>query len=145
MNFIKSVKVWVIQKIKKIKDFAIVPPNPNEGIVGFILRQVLLPDSDGNPSWTVTITSYVLALIAIISKYEFDMCRTMVQKFDPNTGKLIWEGVRGFSTEYWALIGTLTIAITYLFRQKQAARYSNSITETATDAIEKVEEIIPKV
>jgi len=145
---IKKIIDFLKNKLKTFKDFAIVPYNPNEGIVGFTLRQILLPDSTGNPSWTITITFYVLALIAMVSKYEFDMCKSLVEKFDPNTGMIISRTVKGFSTEYWALLGTLTVSITYLFRQRNkdinasnenASSENTSIVETV---INKATEVI---
>jgi len=125
------------KQFKKNLNFLVVPPSDKEGVIGFVLRQVLLPDSSGQPSWTITITFYVLALIAMVSKYEFDMCKSLVEKFDPNTGMIISRTVKGFSTEYWALLGTLTVSITYLFRQRNkdinASTEEPTIVETIVD------------
>jgi len=134
---IKNIFDMCKKQFKKSLNFLVVPPSDKEGVIGFVLRQVLLPDSSGQPSWTITITFYVLALIAMVSKYEFDMCKSLVEKFDPNTGMIISRTVKGFSTEYWALLGTLTVTITYLFRQRNkdinASTEEPTIVETIVD------------
>ena len=50
---------------------------------------------------------------------------------------IISRTVKGFSTEYWALLGTLTVSITYLFRQRNkdinASTEEPTIVETIVD------------
>ena len=112
IKFFKSIK----KQLKKFICFIIVPAHKKEGISQFILRQFLIPDSRGRASWTVSITAYVLVLIAIITFYEINMAVSMITTIHADGATS--QAVRGFSTEFWGILGTLTIAITYLYRSR---------------------------
>lgn len=133
--------------LKRIKDFILVPPNPNESIFQFIIRQFLLPDSSGDPSITITISSIITALCIYVVAISGQIAMTPVIKYDPATGNVISQSVQGFPDPFWYFMITIFAAVTYLYKQRQESKNTsvdtgdvdtNSILTKAIEIINKI-------
>jgi hypothetical protein len=133
--------------LKRIKDFILVPPNPNESIFQFIIRQFLLPDSSGNPSITITISCIITALCMYVVIISGHIAAQPVLKYDPATGNLISQSLQGFPDAFWYFMITIFAAISYLYKQRQESKNSSVDTgDIDTNAIlTKAIEIINKI
>ena len=101
--------------------FIFTPANPKEGILQFIVRQLMLADSKGNPSWTVTILAYTLAVTGYVTYHATQIAHTMTNVLDPATGAVVKQMSTGYPTEFWYLIIALSVIITNAFNNKSAA------------------------
>jgi hypothetical protein len=127
---------------KNIWDFTISKPNPKESVIQWALRQFIIADSDGNPSWTITIATVVMVYIGIAMMSELTVAISTVKTYDPTTGKLISEGLHGISDSFWYLMITLGGAVTYLFQQRAKHRGKengkDSSEDTPTTPVENI-------
>jgi hypothetical protein len=132
--------------LKRIKDFILVPPAPGESLFQFIIRQFLLPDSSGNPSITITISSIITAMSMYVVAISSKIAMTPIKKYDPITGKLIMVALQGYPAEFWYFLITMFTAVTYLYKQRQDAKSPIDSGDLDTNTIlTKAVEIINKI
>jgi hypothetical protein len=135
--------------LKRIKDFILVPPSPAESIFQYTIRQFLIPDSDGKPSITITIASIIAAACIYIVTIASHIALTPIRKYDPTTGKLIYEGLTGFTPEFYIFAMTLFGAVMYLYKKRQQNKAEEAKDDTSDVDINslaaKVMELINKV
>jgi hypothetical protein len=140
-SFIEKVKSF----LKKVWGFLVSRPNPAESVIQWIIRQCILSDSRGNPSWTITLAVVVMVYIGVSMKTEFIIATSTVKIYDPATGNLISESMKGMSDSFWYMLIVLSSAVTYLF-QKRSSKQSpedsggmmNTIIDTASTALSKI-------
>jgi hypothetical protein len=147
---IRKIKEWAI----KVYKFCTTPPNPKESILQWTFRQLLIPDSSGNPSATHTLATVVIALSVIVVMNEISIATSYIETYN-EAGKVVSKRMVGFSAEFWFFMLTLAGAATYLFRQRQksngiSAQDSkeddevpgvnavNTLVDTVTTAITKI-------
>lgn len=140
LSFFSKVK----KVLKKIWDFLISQPNPKESVVQWAIRQFILSDSKGNPSWTVTLAVVVMVFTGMSIVTELAVATSTLKVYDPATGNLVSESMRGFTDSFWYMIIVLSSAVTYLF-QKRSSKQSpddggimNTIISTASTALGKI-------
>jgi hypothetical protein len=132
--------------LKRIKGFLLVPPNPNESLWQFIIRQFLLPDSTGNPSITITIASIITAASMYVVAIASKIATTPLRKYDPTTGKLIMESLQGYPSEFWYFLITIFGAVMYVFKVRQENKSSVDTGDLDTNTVlTKAIEIINKI
>jgi len=140
--------------IKTFWSFATSKPNARENAFQYIARQFILTDSDGNPSWTVTALVFVMGIIGVAVYTEYRLAMSSVIKYGPD-GKVIAWSLRGFSTEFYYLVISLSVVITGLFRARQkdnAAKAKNdddsngdSDSSTISTVIDTAKAVIGKM
>jgi len=123
--------------------------NPNENIFQYVLRQLWLCDSRGNPSITVTILVYVMALVGAVSYVACYNAMQLVTFYDA-AGKVIKTAPQGFADTFLVLVMGMTIVITGWYRQRQnkGGLKSDSVGTIPTGPaaiISKAKEIIGNV
>jgi uncharacterized membrane protein len=134
--------------LKRIKDFILVPPSPSESIFQFILRQFLIPDSEGKPSITMTISAIAMGLMVYIVHTASKIALTTIKIYDPTTGHLIKESLQGFSAEFYYLAIVIFGAVSYLYKVRQQNKSNEVDLSNDADAnaiIAKAAEIINKI
>lgn len=94
--------------LKKVISFLFPPKNPAENILQYFMRQLLVADAKGNPSFTTTILAYVMILVGIVTYVEMKNAQILV------AGKPV-----GFTDTFLYLIIGLSIVITGWYRQRQ--------------------------
>lgn len=134
---------------KRIRDFALIPPNPQESIIQYAIRQFLIPDSDGKPSITITIASIIAAACIYIVTIASHIALTPIRKYDPTTGKLIYEGLTGFTPEFYVFAISLFGAVMFLYKKRQENK-NDALKEEANEIdinsiVAKVMELINKI
>lgn len=134
----KLAVAWMWFCLKQTIAFIFTKPNAKESVVQFLIRQVMLSDSKGNPSWTITILVYTMLLVAYVSHYSTKLAFTTVNTLDPATGKVITQCVKGYPTEFWYLIIALSVVITTAFNAKSAATQSADSGVEPSGIISKV-------
>jgi len=144
--FWSKVKTFIQKVFMKFKDygykawrFATAKPNEKENAFQYLFRQLILTDSSGNPSWTVTALVFVLALIGFTMFIEYKLALSALITFSPEGQMLTWQ-LKGLSTEFYYLLIPLSVVITNLFkaRKKSVSGDSSSIIDTAKDVITKI-------
>lgn len=126
---------------------------PKENIFQYILRQFLLSDSYGKPSWTITILVYTLGLVAFVAFIESKVALTTQTIYDVNSGKVISQGAKGFSSEFLYLVIGLSVIITAFFQSrsvkqaKEESQKETSITQVPENnaAIDIAKEASPQM
>lgn len=120
--------------------------NPNENIFQYILRQFWLCDSRGNPSITVTILVYVMALVGAVSYVACKNAMQVITVYDA-AGKIVKTIPQGFNDTFLVLVMGLTIVITGWYRQRQnkSGIESPTIPTGPGAIIAKAKEIISNV
>jgi hypothetical protein len=116
---------------KKIYDFIFSPHNPKESVFQWIVRQFLLSDHDGNPSWTLTFAFIVIAYSGIAVITQSFVAMSYIETFDA-AGHILSRSMKGFSSEFWYAIITFFTAIAYLFRQRNKDKVNSQNTEDGT-------------
>lgn len=149
-QLVKAPTFWdkVKDFFKRIWNFIMSPTNPRESIFQWIVRQFILSDSKGNPSWTITLAVVIIVYLGISIKTELTVALSTVKTYDPATGNLISEGMKGISESFWYMLIVAYSAVTYLFQQRSnqtnptAGSGSGSIVDTiintASDALGKI-------
>ena len=119
---VKDILIFCLTKcisiIKRVWSFATSKPNIKENAFQYLFRQLILTDSDGNPSWTVTALVFVMGVIGIAVYTEYHLAMSAVIKYTPD-GKIASWALKGFSTEFYYLVISLSVVITGLFRARQ--------------------------
>lgn len=135
---IKLAIEWALFCIKQTLSFIFTKPNSREGLFQFILRQFMLSDSKGNPSWTITILVFVMLLIAYVTHYSTVIALSQIATLDPTTGKVIGTCLKGYATEFWYLIISLAVVITTAFNAKSAAQQAADTGVEPTGIVSKI-------
>ncbi|HRZ18955.1 MAG TPA: hypothetical protein P5136_02770 [Methanofastidiosum sp.] len=132
---------------KSVWDFSISKPNPKESVVQWAIRQFILADSEGNPSWTITIAFIVMVYIGMTLTAEITVATSTVKVYDKTTGILSSESMKGFSDSFYYLLITLGGAITYLFQQRGKKKNETGVSENGTTGSESfsMDAIVNKV
>jgi hypothetical protein len=110
----------VVQKVWRV---FLPRKNGKENIFQYVLRQLVLSDSTGNPSWTVTILAFVMALVGVIALYEIKIALSEVLTYHPQTGMIIGKRLQGFSSEFIYLLIVLSAVITTFFNSREKRRF----------------------
>lgn len=148
----EGITIWY-QKIKnfisKFWTFAISKPNAKENVFQYMFRQLILTDSAGNPSWTVTVLFFVMIINAVVLYAEYQLALSPVMTYTPE-GKIATWQLKGFSTEFYYLILSLSVVITGLFRARQKDQSSTDtesagIIDTAVDTFTAVKDKVNKL
>ena len=128
-NVVKEKEKVVEHKPAVKKAFKLFPTkNAQENVFQYILRQFLLSDSFGRPSWTVTILVYTMALVGAVSYVQFKVALSAVSTIDA-TGTHITM-LKGFSSEYMYLVIGLSIIITAFYQKRSKPEKEESEPET---------------
>jgi len=90
----------------------------NENVIQYILRQFYISDSRGNPSLTVTILVFVMAIVAAVTFVECRMALMMTYVYDA-AGRVIGSHPTGFSITFLSLVISMSAILTYFYRQRQ--------------------------
>jgi hypothetical protein len=133
---------------KRFKDFMLVPNNPGESLFQYTIRQFLIPDADGKPSITITIASIIAAACIYIVTIASHIALTPIRKYDPVTGNLIYEGLTGFTPEFYGFAIILFGAVMYLYKKRQQSKGDEIKEEPEIDMnalVAKVMELINKM
>jgi len=133
--------------LKSTWNLFISQPNPKESIVQWIIRQFILADSRGNPSWTITLAVIIIIYLGYSVKTELTVAMSTVKTYDPATGSLISESMKGISDSFWYMMIVAYGAVSYLF-QKRFSRgvednhssVINTLIDTASTAIGKIKD-----
>ena len=124
LNAIKSL-------LLRLRNFLLGQRCPKENLVQFMVRQFLVPDSEGNPSWTQTILAYTMTIVRVVAVVECELALKPVKTVLAN-GTII-EGVRGFSSEFMYLIIGLSVIITTFARMRSRDRLNAGTDAEAVD------------
>jgi hypothetical protein len=112
-NVLKSFWVGFV----KFLHFLLPPKSDKENIFQYIIRQLLIPDSHGVPSFTVTMTVFVMVIIGFVVASEFQNSFKIVRIYSVDK-KIIQESVKGFSAEFIYFMISLSAVIMYWYRQR---------------------------
>lgn len=107
---------WFVDKIKKFIKFAFNKPNPKENIIQYTFRQFLLPDSQGNPSYTITILVYCMALVGYLAYAEIHVGLSEIVTKDAQ-GAVVTQ-LHGISDTFIYLMTLLVGMIVYFFKKR---------------------------
>jgi hypothetical protein len=133
---LKELLVVVKDKIKKLYDFIILSPAKNESVFQYVLRSLMIPDSVGKSSWTYTLVVYFAIIFGCVYLDETDIAKTIVREYG-DTGILIKEYTRGYSTGFWSMIMSLTAAVVFFIKFRDT-RYSNPVEEKEPSIVQNV-------
>lgn len=122
--------------MKKLLKFLINKANPKENILQFMIRHLLLSDSGGNPSWTITILAWVMVLVTWVSITEIKLSHVISTV---NNNGVITTSPRGFSSEFMYLLLLLAGLIVFFFKLRGPSQ-PGTPTETSTDKPEEPKE-----
>lgn len=148
---------WCISKVRIFIKFALNKPNSKENIIQYIFRHFLLPDSQGNPSYTITILVYCMALVGYLAVSEIKIGMSLIQIKDAQG--VITTQMHGISDSFIYLMTLLVGLIVYFFKkrgdkiaqnpsddsdQKEAESESDGsgATSLITAAVDKIKSII---
>jgi len=139
---------------QKLFDILFAPPNPKESIIQWLLRQFIVADSSGEPSWTLTFALIVVAYagIAVVSQVYIGL--SPVITYDA-AGHILSTQLKGFTAEFWVFLITMFTAIAYIFRQRNKDKINAQNLEdgtippelgggTATSLIDAIKNILDK-
>jgi hypothetical protein len=133
--YLQKFAIWVKRKSNALLNFLILKPNPKESIIQYIIRSIIIPDSLGNPSWTMTLTAIIMAYMGIFIGVEYSLAFTKVYTYDPATGKVISDTYRGISSYAWVAMITLLGSVVFFIKFRDQ-RYSNKNNGNASTLIE---------
>lgn len=108
-----------------------------ESLWQWIIRSFLLPSGtkDSPPSWTYTLVVYFAILFGCLIFQDISLSVVPLKEFDPTTGNLIRESVRGVSVGCWGLASILAGALVFFIKFRDQ-RYKNNQGEIIEKAIE---------
>lgn len=101
----------------------------DENVCQYLARQVLLSDSSGKPSWTLTILAFVMGLVGIVTYFACKVAISKAITFDPATGAKVSESCKGFQPEFMYLIIGLSVVITFFFQQRAISKSKDKSVE----------------
>lgn len=107
---------------KSIFQFIFVKPNEKESIIQWLLRNILIPDSSGTPSWTYTLSFWIMIIMSVVTTIEVKVATSLIKVMDPNTGKIISEQMKGFDQGFFICVVTLLGAIVFFIKFKTAGK-----------------------
>jgi hypothetical protein len=113
---------------KKLIEFCFAPPSIKESLFQYIIRQFLLSDSRGEPSWTLTFAMLVVtaSIAAVIAQIYIGI--SVSYTYDAN-GNILSESMKGFPDTFYYLLITMFTAIAYLFRQRNKDKLNENNSE----------------
>ena len=123
-------------KIKKLYDFVILSPAKNESVFQYVLRSLMIPDALGKSSWTYTLVVYFAIIFGCVYLDETDMAKSMVREYN-DSGILIKEYMKGYSTGFWSMIMSLSAAVVFFIKFRDM-RYSNEENKKDTTMAQNV-------
>lgn len=107
---------WCVNKLRQLVKFALNKPNSKENIIQYIFRHFLLPDSQGNPSYTITILVYCMVLVGYLAYSEIKIGLSPIQIKD--TQGTITTQLHGISDSFIYLMTLLVGMIVYFFKKR---------------------------
>jgi len=128
-------------KIKKLYDFIILSPNPQESVFQYVLRSFMIPSNSG-PSWTYTLVVYFSIIFGCVYLDETDIAKTIVREYSDN-GIILKEYARGYSTGFWSMILSLTAAVVFFIKFRSDK--TNSKISTPIEEEKKESSIVQNV
>lgn len=142
-------KLTFFDKVKKFLkstwNLLISQPNPKESIFQWIIRQFILADSRGNPSWTITLAVIIIVYLGFSVKTELTVAMSTVKTYDPTTGNIISESMKGISDSFWYMMIVAYGAVSYLFQKRSSkvvedngSSVINTLIDTASTTIGKI-------
>lgn len=146
--YLKKFLCWVKEQIVMFYDFFLLKPNPKESIIQYAFRSIMLPNADGDPSWTMTLTALVMGYMGIFVFVEYSLSFTMIRVYDGTTGNLISESARGISNYAWVAMITLLGAVVFFIKfrdQRLAAKNGNGNGVVPTEESEEKDSAIGTV
>lgn len=112
---------WYSKAYKKTKDFFFTKKKEDENILGFIFRQVQLPDSSGNRSLTVTLMVAVSVLFTFFFIYETRVALSYGMIKNIETGAVTYS-MKGYSENFEYIMLMLVGIIITFFNNREIRR-----------------------
>lgn len=115
---------------------------PGESIWQWLIRSIMIPSGNGYISWTYSLIVYFTILFGCLIAQDISLSVVPLKEFDPTTGNIIRESVRGISTGCWGLASILAGAIVFFikFRDQRYKNKNNKIEEKPVEIPEPTEE-----
>ena len=109
----------------------------------YAIRQLMMPDSSGNPSLTVTILFFVMGIVGVVTYVETKIALTykMISTGDGSTSMAL----HGYSELfYWLLISLAGVVITYFNSREKRRKAAEGEQEDSmmTNLMNKVKDKI---
>ena len=114
---------------KKFGKFLILKPNPEESLFQYVTRFFYFGDGYGSATFTYTLVAWFsIFILCTISVDVFVLSKLPIREFDPTTGKLIKESVRGIAQGTYALGITIATAIVFFIKFRDQRNAAKQIT-----------------
>lgn len=130
----------IVQFIDDALDLVFLDKSKNENVFQWIIRNLLISDSKGKPSWSTTILVYVMAIIGFITYVECSNALSVetVTEIKADGLKAVSTKIKGFSESFLYLVIALSAIVT---------TYANSRYKRASQSkmVDEGEEIDPSV
>lgn len=136
-------KKWYQEIPKKILNFLFIRKADTENVWQYILRNLEVADSNGKPSWTLTILLFVMVICGAVVFFEIKIAQSDVTIKAPDG--TITTQLRGFSDTFIWFISLLAGVITYFFQAREKRLNGNGnggiISQTLGKVRDKISEI----
>ncbi len=95
--------------------FCLSTPNKKENIIQYVFRHFILTDSSGEPSYTVTILVYVMAIFGCVTYVEMKIATSEVKVVNTQTNEIITH-LKGISPEFLFVLAPLVGLVVFFFK-----------------------------